>query len=269
MEKPVAIHSPLLPVTDIREVETLLEELPIAVQGEHFTRFVLGFPRKYLISTPRAEIVKHYLLVESLAGRPVISSLAKEGNLWKLCLVAHDRKFLFCRLAGTLSYFGMHIVTAEAFANVNSLVLDTFHFTDRKSYFAEANPRQHFQHFLEEAVQGKTDLESLLKTRLNRVTITDNKRLQVELDNHIHPSATRLILDCPDHFGLLYLVSRCISEEGHNIEMAYVATPSNRAYDCFYLTREGGKLSESMHRELRSKLRRLAERLFRPKRGHL
>ncbi len=236
MKKPAAIHSSLLPITDVSEVEALLEELPIAVQGERFTRFVLGFPRKYLISTPRAEIVKHYLLVESLADRPVISSLAKEGALWKLCLVTGDRKFLFSRLAGTLSYFGMHIVTAEAFANVNSLVLDTFHFADRKSYFAETNPRQNFQHFLEEAVQGKTDLESLLKTRL--------------------------ILDCPDHFGLLYLVSRCISEEGHNIEMAYVETPGNRAYDCFYLSHRGGKLSESMQRELRTRLKHLGERLF-------
>ena len=262
MKKPATIHSSLLPITDVSEVEALLEELPIAVQGERFTRFVLGFPRKYLISTPRAEIVKHYLLVESLADRPVISSLAKEGALWKLCLVTGDRKFLFSRLAGTLSYFGMHIVTAEAFANVNSLVLDTFHFADRKSYFAETNPRQNFQHFLEEAVQGKTDLESLLKTRLNQVSIPDNEGLQVELDNHIHPSATRLILDCPDHFGLLYLVSRCISEEGHDIEMAYVETPGNRAYDCFYLSHRGGKLSESMQRELRTRLKHLGERLF-------
>ena len=228
---------------------------------ERFCDFVLGFPRRYLANTPRVEIVKHYLLVESLGDKPVISSLAKEGNLWKLCLVASDRKFLFLRFAGTLSCFGMNIVTAEAFANANSLVLDTFHFVDPERYFAKGNHKQQFQYFLEEVVQGKTDLEPLLKIRWDRLTLAENETFSADFDNDSHPSATCLTLNSPDHFGHLYLVSRCISEEGHNIEMAYVETSGGRVNDQFYLTHDGAKLTRSRQETLKSKLARLGERL--------
>ena len=54
------------PITETLEVEALLDELPIAVERGHFIDFVRGFPRKYLVTTPRVEIVKHYFLMEGL-----------------------------------------------------------------------------------------------------------------------------------------------------------------------------------------------------------
>lgn len=252
-----------LPVTDVQEAESLLQELPIAVDKEHFSNFVLGFPRKYLVSTPRIEIVKHYLLMEGLGHQSVISSLSQDGQLWKLCLVSRDRKFLFSRFAGTLSYFGMNIVSAEAFANANSLVLDTFYFSDPANYFSQGNHKQQFQHFLEDVVQGKTQLEPLLSKRWDQVMLSKDEPLSVQFDNDSHPSTTRLTLDCHDHFGLLYLVSRCISEEGHNIEMAYIETPGHRVHDEFYITFEGSKLSPSQQQDLKTQLTHLGARYFR------
>lgn len=251
------------PVTDHREVDSLLEEMPIALDRDHFNRFVLGFPRKYLVNTPRIEIVKHYLLMESLAGKSVISSLFREGSSWKLCVVTRDRKFLFSRIAGTLSYFGMNIVSAEAFANATSLVLDTFYFSDNENYFAEGNNRQSFQHFLEEVVEGKIELEPLLKRRWNQVLLSGDEEFSVHFDDRSHPLATRLTLECPDHFGLLYLVTRVLSEAGCDIEMAYVETPAGRAHDQFYLTCNGLKLSPAVQDDLRVKLTHLAERMSR------
>lgn len=252
-----------LPVTDAREVEALLQELPIAVDKQHFHRFVLGFPRKYLVTTPRHDIVKHYLLMESLGEKPVISSLSREGAHWKLCLVTRDRSFLFSRLTGTLSCFGMNIVWAEAFANADFLVLDTFAFRDSENYFERGTHRQEFQHLLEDIVEGKKDLEPLLKKRWEQVRLPQDAHFSVELDDQVHPSTTQLTLDCPDHFGLLYLVSRCISEMGCNIEMAYIETPGNRAHDQFYLTCQGKKLPAALQEELKNKLTHLGETFFR------
>lgn len=243
-----------MPVTDAEEAASLLQHLPIALDREKFLRFVIGFPREYLINTPRNEIVKHYFLFESLPGKQVISSLSLQQDLWKLSLVTLDRHSLFSRICGTLSCFGMNIVSAKAFANANSLVLDTFFFSDPEEAFTQEEQRRHFQHFLEEVVEGKKDLEPLLESRLKRMSPSAPQEWAVEFEIESHPSATLLLLDCHDHFGLLYRVARCISAEGHDIEMAYVQTPGRRVHDEFYLSHEGSKLSPAMQENLKQKL---------------
>ena len=256
------IDSGDLPIEDPREVQAFLRDLPL-VLDRTFVSFVLGFPRKYLASTPRAEIVKHYGLMAGLRARPVISSLARDGELWKLSLITRDRHFLFARIAGALSCSGMNIVAAEAFANASALVLDTFRFSDDERRFDDDAQRRKFQAFLEDAVVGKVELEPLLRVRLERLEPAPTETLGVHLDNESHPVATRLRLDCRDRFGLLYLVSRTISGAGCDIEMASVQTPGQRVHDEFYLTREGRALDGTDQAELAHRLADLADRYFR------
>jgi UTP:GlnB (protein PII) uridylyltransferase len=60
-----------------------------------------------------------------------------------------------------------------------------------------------------------------------------------------------------DARGLLYAISRGLSEAGANIELAHVATEEGEARDSFYLTESGGKLDASakarVERALRSR----------------
>jgi [protein-PII] uridylyltransferase len=256
------IDSGDLPIEDPAEVHAFLRDLPIALDRK-FVDFVLGFPRKYLAGTPRTEIVKHYGLMAGLGGRPVISSLARDGTLWKLSLITRDRQFLFSRIAGALSGSGMNIVSAEAFANANDVVLDTFRFSDDERRFDVDEERRRFQGFLEDAVVGKVELEPLLRPRLERLAPAPGETLGLQMDNQSHPTATRLRLDCRDRFGLLYLVSRTISETGHDIEMASVQTPGHRVHDEFYLTQGKRKLDERAQEDLTRRLTDLGERYFR------
>jgi [protein-PII] uridylyltransferase len=255
------IDSGDLPIEDPGEVQAFLRDLPLALDAK-FVDFVLGFPRKYLAGTPRTEIVKHYGLMAGLGSRPVISSLAREGALWKLSLITRDRQFLFARIAGALSCSGMNIVAAEAFANANEVVLDTFRFTDPERRFDRDEERRRFQGFLEDAVVGQVELEPLLRPRLERLQKAPGETLDLRMDNESHPSATRVRLDCRDRFGLLYLVSREISEAGLDIEMASVQTPGERVHDEFYVTREKRPLDEATQRDLAARLTRLADRYF-------
>jgi [protein-PII] uridylyltransferase len=256
------IDSGDLPIDDPAEVQAFLRDLPLALDRK-FVDFVLGFPRKYLAGTPRTEIVKHYGLMAGLGARPVISSLSRDGELWKLSLITRDRQFLFSRIAGALSSSGMNIVAAEAFANASQVVLDTFRFSDDERRFDDDSERRKFQGFLEDAVVGKVELEPLLRPRLERLPPAPADTLGVQMDGDSHPSATRLRLDCRDRFGLLYLVSRAISEAGHDIEMASVQTPGQRVHDEFYLTKNGRKLDAPAQAELAGRLAELADRYFR------
>ena len=255
------IDSGDLPIADPAEVQAFLRGLPLALD-HGFTRFVLGFPRKYLALTPRTEIVKHYGLAASLGGKAVISSLARDGENWKLSLVTRDRKALFSRIAGTLTCHGMNITEAEAFANASAVVLDTFRFTDDERHFDEDEKRRTFQGFLEDAVEGKVPLEPLLRERLGRLAPMPDAAITVEMDNDSHPSATRLRLECRDRFGLLYVVSRCISGAGLDIELASVRTAGARVHDEFYITQAGGFLGDPARDDLARRLAGLGERYF-------
>src|SRR5207247_10300165 len=95
-----------IPITDPAEVADFVRGLPLAMDPG-FAHFILGFPRRYLEETPRAEVVKHYALAGSLGAKPVISSLARvEAALWKLCVITRDRRLLLSRLAGGLTRSG-------------------------------------------------------------------------------------------------------------------------------------------------------------------
>jgi len=228
------------PVTDEREVRAFLDRLPLAVDRDRFTRFVLGFPHHYLRATPAVEIVRHFGLVQSLGKRAAVSSLAQEGDLWRLVVVAADRRFLFARLAGSLTVFGANIVSAEAFANTEGLVLDTFSLADTGGRFALPEERRRFQAYLEAVIVGRVDLEAELpeesRTALPRAVLV------LDWEDDAHPTATVLRVRGRDARGLLYAISRRLSEAGADIGLAHVATEGGEARDSFYLTRDGGKL---------------------------
>jgi [protein-PII] uridylyltransferase len=239
------------------EVEAFLKSLPFSMDRAGFLRFALGFPQRYLETTPPTEVVRHYALMESLGGRPVISSIAREEDVWKLSIVAKDRRALFSRIAGALSCFGMNILVAEAFANASGLILDTFRFADWNEAFQDAGERRRFQVFLEDVVEGKADVEAELAKHPEAASL-QTEPLVLEWSDEAHATATRLSVGGRDRFALLYRLSRAISEAGLNIEMAYIDTSGEHVRDEFFLTRDGARLTAAETSGLNERLRALA-----------
>lgn len=249
------------PVTDPREIEDLLAEAPLAIDRERFLSFALGFPRKYLFNTPRIEIVKHYLLFEGSRGTGVVSSLARQEREWKLSLMTPNRTLLFSRIVACLSCYGANIRSAEAFANSGEMVLDTFLFEDTERRFNEEHERSRFQRLLEEAVEGKVDLNDRIRERWEQVRLPGDVRLDVQVDNDSHESATRLQLRSSDHFGLLYLISQVIATEGCSIEVASIQTVGGEVIDDFFITYNGAKIPLFKQRSLEERLSHLNRHL--------
>ncbi len=240
-----------LPVIDAAEIRSLLKGFPFVVDGERFVEFALGFPRRYLVQTPRLEMVKHFLLAENLGARKVITSLAQEEARWKLSVVTRDRTGLFALISGMLSCWGANILTAEAFANAHAVVLDTLQFEDPERRFVEPAERQRFQALLEDVVAGERPLEPLLAGRWPDISAWEPEPLEVSFDNESYARESVMALRCRDRFGLLYLVSRHLAQRGISIDMAYIRTEDEQASDEFYLTREGRKLTPAEIESLR------------------
>src|SRR6185503_9423409 len=146
---------------------------------------------------------------------------------------------LFSRIAGSLSFFGADIVSAEAFSNSEAVVLDTFLVSDTQRRFDQPEEGRRFQAFLEKVLAGEIDLERELETKGGAV----RSQLELRWDEEPHPSFTGLTVSGPDAFGLLHAITRRISDAGCSIEIAHVETRAGRIRDTFYLSSDGRKLT--------------------------
>jgi [protein-PII] uridylyltransferase len=192
----------------------------------------------------------------------MVLHMGTNGYVFDLLVMTADRPGLFSKITGVLSYFGMNIVRAQAFSNRHGTIFDLISFEDPAHYF-EKNPSEveHFSRLLTDVVLDKMELNSLLDRKFKSVLFRQKKGLSVttaiHFDHEFSKRCTIVEIVTHDAFGLLYRIASVISAHGCNIEVALITTEGHRAIDVFYITRDGGKLSPGLERELERGLEQL------------
>ena len=245
--------------------EGLVEEVSQYVMDEsgrsQLRQFLDGFPRRYLKFTPKQKIAEHYKLADKLRSpEDLILRLNRRKSTYELSIMAFDRPFLFAKLTGVLSYFGMNIVRGQAFANHQGIVLDVIEFEDRLQTFKlNKSEIEHFRETLQKVLQGQESLAGLLKKRESSILYQPKSRGSVatfiSFDDHSSEKYSIMEIVTQDRFGLLYTISKTISQNGCNIDVALISTEGHKAIDVFYLTQEGKKLSLETEQNLTASMK--------------
>ncbi|HTS63119.1 MAG TPA: hypothetical protein VMH28_13915 [Candidatus Acidoferrales bacterium] len=208
--------------------------------------FLQGFPMRYLRTHSESEIGEHMALGAQSRKKGVAVEVRRLESAWQLTLVAGDRPGLFAAAAGTISSFGMNILKAEAFANRQGLVLDTFTFAD-PSRTLDLNPPEvdRLRATLERVLAGKADVKELLRNRPRPAPPSRKARIpaRVRFDGEASDTATLIEIVAEDRPGLLYDVATAITSTGGNIEVVLIDTQAHKAVDVFYVTANAAKLS--------------------------
>lgn len=240
----------------------LLAGRPSDVPEAEITRFLEGMPQRYLQLFPRDAIYRHVRLARDIRPDEVHLSLEPADSIWTLAVVTLDKPFLFSNICGVLSSFGMNILRGQAMTNPHGLVLDVFQFSDDERFLA-LNRDAHAQvlHVLQDVVSGRVDVTTLLRGREQGLQARLASRVTpiVRTDNDASDRYTILDIVAGNAIGLLYRISRVMSQHGCDVDLVLISTEGERAIDVFHITRGGAKLTGAEQHALTSDLERTLE----------
>jgi [protein-PII] uridylyltransferase len=215
-------------------------------------QFLEGLPTRYLRTHSAAEIDTHFALARRLATSPLAIEIVHERSSYSLTLITRDRPALFAPVAGAISSFGLNILKAEAFSNTQGVAVDTFTFSDpHRTLELNASEVERLRGIVRKVVEGKQDATKLLRGR-PKPLLPSRTRLKprVAFNNDASETATLIEIVAEDRPGLLYDLSRTITDEGCNIEVVLINTEAHKALDVFYIGRIGSDIQARLKNAL-------------------
>jgi [protein-PII] uridylyltransferase len=195
-----------------------------------------GSPEEVREDFPTAE---HHALMA--AGQQVLRG---EGD--RLTVVTRDRPGLFSRVTGVLALNGLSVLDA-AVAGAEGMALEVLRV---ESSFGPTITWDKVIADLEAAVEGRLALQARLAERARvygrrgpAAPIAEPPRVHV--DNRASRHATVVEVHAPDSMGVLYRITRALSELDLDIVSAKVQTLGDRVVDAFYVRGPaGGKVED-------------------------
>jgi [protein-PII] uridylyltransferase len=184
----------------------------------------------------------------------------------KLC--TWDRERFFTHITGCLTAAGFNILGAEILTRFDGIILDTFFVTDaRTGQLANREERDKFELLVQKILTGAPmDLPALIaKVRPASATYKslEGERIptMVELDNATSDTRTIVDLQAEDRVGLLYDVSRGLTELNVNIYLAKILTEKGAAIDTFYIAERNGSkvLDPERQKAIKQRLRQAVQ----------
>ena len=173
------------------------------------------------------------------------ASLEKHDDIWELTVVTLDKPFLFSNIAGVLSYFGMDIHRGQAMTTPGGLVLDVFEFSDDEGFLRQNRRRDaEITRMLQAVVAGAVDVTALLRGKERSVLYRRRQPepARLHFDNEHSQKYTVLEIVADDALGLLYRISRVMSEQGCDVDLVLISTEGHKAIDVLHVTKAGKKL---------------------------
>ena len=163
-----------------------------------------------------------------------------------ITVVQQDRPGAFSRVAGVLSLNGLDIVSAAAHTE-DGVALSRF--VVHHDQFDVGRLEQQ----LLLGTSGRLALEARVAERRHtyarsfKRTSAQAIQSSVTIDNRASEHATVIEVNCRDQVGLLYRISRSLSEMGVGITTARIQTIGDTVVDAFYVVSDGAKILDTTH----------------------
>jgi [protein-PII] uridylyltransferase len=218
----------------IDRVRDLLHAEPAA----EVERFILRMPRSYFLSIPPEQIARHFGTIEPDLGLHDVRTSTKDGSrsgTYELLVVAADRPGLLSWIAGALSLAGLSILTAQVFTTADGVAADLFEVEGAFEPVVGEERWREFRSVLRKAIDGRISLAHRMTEKRRHYPERSESPVTVAVDNDASDFFTVIEIGAPDRIGLLYDITRTLSEMELDVHLAKVATYTDRVIDAFYV----------------------------------
>ena len=231
------------------------------ISADEITAHFNLLPERYFIHTDPAEISLHISMVNRLLKS--ISQADSVGTLrpvieWKddlnrsltvVNVVTWDRAGLFYKLAGAFSVAGLSILGAKVISRSDHIAIDTFYVVEPgRGIVQSAKAQEIFARTVEEALVSNKDLYPDIVAQARKLAppryaqpVAGGEILHasfpptVEVYHELSMQRTIVEVQARDEIGLLFRLSKTISDHGFDITFARIGTERGIAIDTFYI----------------------------------
>ncbi|HET9935554.1 MAG TPA: [protein-PII] uridylyltransferase [Methyloceanibacter sp.] len=237
-----------------RAQEALRARLSDWSQSE-LDRFINRHAPSYWLRMDLDTVATHAKLARDAEAheKPIATHIATDAfrGVTEITLLAPNHPRLLAMVAGACTGAGANIVDAQISTTRDGMALDTI--SVEREFDAEDEERraEKIAATIERLLTGEVRLSDLVamrrkpKPRLSAFTVEP----QVIIDNTLSDALTVIEVNGLDRPGLLYDVTREISDLNLDIASAHIATFGEKAVDVFYVTDLIGKKITSKTRE--------------------
>jgi [protein-PII] uridylyltransferase len=249
-------HTTLTRTERVKRAQDALRERLSSWPKDELGRFIDRHYPAYWLRTDLDVIAEHARLIRDAEAqnRPIMTHIATDAfrGVTEITFLAPNHPRLLAMVAGACTGAGANIVDAQISTTRDGMALDTIHL-EREFDHAEDEERRakRIAVTIERLLRGDTRLADVVMTkrkpkpRLSAFTVEP----QVVIDNTLSDALTVIEINGLDRPGLLYDVTREISDLNLDIASAHIATFGEKAVDVFYVTDLTGKKITSKSRE--------------------
>jgi [protein-PII] uridylyltransferase len=218
-------------------------------------------PGGYLLTMSADLVREHIQMIAQLDHQPIVVGHRYSGAAHEITFCTQDKPYRLSELCGVLAINDFTILNAFAFTRKDGKVVDVFvtEPVDRGDLMTPEETLLRIEHLrsdLKNVFAGKMDLDAATRRhaqRWRRVTrAAIPYQTQVKFENDTSDEYTIIDVFASDRPGLLYAITRTLSQLGLSIARAKVSTEATKAIDSFYVRGadgkklyEGPKLSEA------------------------
>ncbi len=155
----------------------------------------------------------------------------------RICFALADHPGIFTRLAGALALVGANVVDARTFTSSDGFATAAFWVQDGEGSPYDADRLPRLKAMIEKTLHGEVlPRESLVdRDRLKKRERAFNVPTSISFDNDGSDIFTIIEVDTRDRPGLLYDLTRALSEMHIVINSAVIATYGEQVVDTFYV----------------------------------
>ncbi len=206
--------------------------------------FIEHLPDRYLSMYPEEKIASHIRMAQALEREiGVVEWRADQKEKAEVTLCTKDHYGLFSKIAGAMFSNRLNILEAQIHTWGNGIALDVFSVEDPTGE-VERRLEQFRKDFLEILV-GKISITHLLSQREEagwlKKKVVPKVTAEVKVNNRDSDFYTIVEITGQDRLGILYHITKALTDFGCDIHFARISTLGNRVVDVFYVQDEWGE----------------------------